>query len=136
MPEIEEELLDMAARGCTLRKIREHIGFGEWKFTNYREKYPIFNQQLTRARESGADEQLDSIVEMVDLELDPNVARVKIDALKWKLSRGFPHKFGDRIDLNINQKIDLAGVLEAAERRVSPLLVNGDTEDPDDDSNL
>jgi hypothetical protein len=59
-----------------------------------------FSKQYTRAREMGADELFESLVEIVDeTKEDPTVfqwARLKTDTLKWYLSKVAPRRFSDR----------------------------------------
>lgn len=51
----------------------------------------------TRAREASADYLADEIVYIADNELDPQVARVRIDARKWVAAKMKPKKYGDKV---------------------------------------
>ena len=50
-----------------------------------------------RAREASADYLADEIVHISDTELDPQVARVRIDARKWVAAKMKPKKYGEKI---------------------------------------
>ena len=54
-------------------------------------------QSYMRAREQSADYMADEIIYISDTELDPQVARVRIDARKWVAAKMKPKKYGDRI---------------------------------------
>ena len=64
--------------------------------------------QLRRdAREEQADFHADEIIEIADTEPDPNKARVRIDARKWKAAKMQPKKYGDKIDLNHSGAVEM-----------------------------
>ena len=61
------------------------------------EKMPEFAQKYARARERQQDRESDHIIEIADTEPDPNRARVRIDARKWRASKLAPKRFGERV---------------------------------------
>ena len=67
-------------------------------------QYPEFSDMYTRAREVQADVLADEILEIADSDLDPNRARVMIDARKWLAGKLRPKKYGDRVELD--HKVD------------------------------
>lgn len=67
-------------------------------------QYPEFSAQYARAREVQADMLADEIIEIADSDLDPNRARVMIDARKWLAGKLRPKKYGDRVELD--HKVD------------------------------
>ena len=67
-------------------------------------QYPEFSQRYARAREVQADVLADEILEIADSDLDPNRARVMIDARKWLAGKLRPKKYGDRVELD--HKVD------------------------------
>jgi hypothetical protein len=58
-----------------------------------------FAAQYARAREEQADYYADEIIEIADTAEDANLARLRIDARKWKASKLRPKKYGEKIDL-------------------------------------
>lgn len=65
-----------------------------------------FSAQYTRAREEQADFYADEIIDIADTAKDANLARLQIDARKWKASKLQPKKYGDKIDLNHSGAIE------------------------------
>ncbi len=58
-----------------------------------------FADKYARAREDQADYHAEEIVDIADTETDPNIARVRIDARKWKASKLKPKVYGEKLDL-------------------------------------
>ena len=63
-------------------------------------QYQEFSDMYARAREVQADVLADEILEIADSDLDPNRARVMIDARKWLAGKLRPKKYGDRVELD------------------------------------
>jgi hypothetical protein len=65
------------------------------------QRHREFSEMYAHARESRADaraDKIDAICEQVERgELDPNSARVIIDALKWQAGKEKPRTYGDKI---------------------------------------
>lgn len=57
------------------------------------------------------------LIEIADTEEDPQKARNRIDTRKWFAAKARPDKYGDRIDLNISQVVDIKDALTAAKLR-------------------
>lgn len=62
-----------------------------------------FAKDYARAREDQAEADADAISDIasrvVSGELDPQAARVAIDAYKWTAGKRLPKKYGDKLDL-------------------------------------
>jgi hypothetical protein len=65
---------------------------------------PDFASHYARAREEQADADADAITDLTHKviagDLDPQAARVAIDALKWAAGKRAPKKYGDKLELN------------------------------------
>lgn len=98
--EIAQLVLDRIANGESVREIctddampsREAVR--EW-----RHKYPDFNKGYLEAKRICAEEYFDDIEYLIKsagdrMELEKN--RYLVDAIKWKLSKMFPKKYGDK----------------------------------------
>jgi len=63
-----------------------------------------FSEKYARARSTRADTRSDRIDDycrsVLDGELEPNAAKVIIDAEKWQAGREAPRRYGDKLDLN------------------------------------
>lgn len=64
------------------------------------DEHPEFAEKYARARELQQDREADNIVVIADDAKDANLARLQIDARKWRASKLAPKKYGDRLDLN------------------------------------
>ena len=63
------------------------------------------------------------IINIADSEDDPKRARNRIDARKWYASKMNPKKYGDKINVEVQHFVDIAGALsEARQRVVGPAL--------------
>ena len=77
------------------------------------ERDPDFERLYERAREFQAETFADRIADIAEQALrgdvDPQAARVAIDAQKWIVSKLLPKKYGDRtqVDVNVNKKMTL-----------------------------
>ena len=70
---------------------------------------PEFSEQYARAKDESAHAHSERILEVVDRvlseDVNPNAARVAIDAVKWTASRLLPKRYGDRLDANLTGDI-------------------------------
>lgn len=80
-----------------------------------------FSGQYAQAREEQADFYADEIVSIADEAKDANLARVRIDARKWKASKLDPKRYGDKLDLNHSGSVSMLSE-EQLESRVAQLL--------------
>lgn len=79
------------------------------------ERHEAFRQQYARAREGMADADADSVSDIgrrvLTGEIDPQAARVAMDALKWSAGKRNAKKYGDKIqaehsgELTITRKV-------------------------------
>lgn len=67
---------------------------------NWLREYPEFRKRYDVARDIQQDRQADKCVEIADLATDANLARIQIDARKWRAAKLRPNKYGDKIDVN------------------------------------
>lgn len=87
-------------------------------FYAYLSKNPSAENDYMRAQAAVAELMAEEIVDISDTENDSARARNRIDARKWYASKTKPQKFGERIDLNINQVVDIGAALTEARSRV------------------
>ena len=64
------------------------------------EKYKSFLDRYTRAKADQAENMFERITEITEMvktkEIDPNAARVMIDAIKWQAGKLKPNKYSDK----------------------------------------
>jgi hypothetical protein len=87
-------------------------------------------QAYARAQELSADILADEVIEAADSDVDPGKARNQMTARQWVASKRNSKKYGDRIDLNVTQTLDISGtLLEARQRMLRPMRDQLDIED-------
>ncbi|ASN73038.1 hypothetical protein R2B_p001 [Ralstonia phage DU_RP_II] len=74
--------------------------------------------RFTRAMEMRAELLVDELVTIADSDEDPQRVRNRLDVRKWVASKLLPKKYGERIDLNVTQTIDIGEALREAKARI------------------
>lgn len=98
--EIAEAICEAIAQGAALYRLCEREDMpAERTVYQWLEAREDFAQRYARARARQQDREVDHIVEIADTEEDPQKARVRIDARKWRASKLAPKKYGDRVEL-------------------------------------
>jgi hypothetical protein len=118
-----ESVLNLIMEGRSLRKACDSIGVSLHNF-QYRLRSGGNEQMLhyTRALELRADVLGDDVIDIADNpEIDPNRARNQITARQWNAAKTSPKKFGERIDLNVSQSLDITAILTDARQRLRPV---------------
>ena len=106
---------------CSLRKSLELHAVSAKSFHELLSTDPSLETKYMHAQAAIAETIAEEIIEIADLETDAQRARNRIDTRRWYAGKIKPHKFGDRIDLNINQTIDIGSALLEAKKRLLPL---------------
>ena len=92
-----------------------------------------FFASYARAREMGADHEFDKLEEierdLKNKKIDPHVARVLLDSIKWRLAKKMPRLYGDR------QHVEHSGEVKTTPKDFAPewvveLLTGKGTEAP------
>lgn len=117
----KEMAIQLAAEGKTLKQIRAAIGVEQRAFWTYRCEDIPFEQKFSRARSEGLEELADDLVTVADEYHDVQRGRLKSENVRWLLSKRKAHIYGDRIDLNVNQTVDIGGALRDARARAIPM---------------
>lgn len=103
-PEMESEIFDRMMSGDAITDIlgidRDDWLPSERTFYKRLAEDEDFAQNYTRAREVQAHREADEIRSIADSASaeDYNVARLRIDARKWRAAKMAPKKYGDKID--------------------------------------
>jgi len=84
--------------------------------------YPLLAEMYSRAQDARADLFADEIIHIADNEVDHNKARNRINARMWTTAKMKPSVYGDRLDLNVNQNIDIRGALDEAKNRIRDII--------------
>ena len=101
---LAERICDGVTQGKSLRTIAESKDMpAVSNIFTWMAKHPTFQDRYVRARDTRAHarfERMDQVIqEARDGKIDPHVARLEIDTLKWMCARENVKKYGDRIEL-------------------------------------
>lgn len=116
----KKKAIQMAAEGRTLKSIREELNINNFAFYEFRLANPSFSNELARARQEGLEELGDSLLSIPVEEQDVQRARIRSENIRWLLSKRKPETYGDRLDLNVNQTVDIGTALAEAKKRALP----------------
>ncbi len=114
--QIIERMLIEIASGKSLTTVCETIlPISLWTMYQWIRADVKLAQEYARACEDRADQKNDRVSEIIDKveqgELDPNAARVMIDAIKWQACHERPKKYGDRIGIEHSVDTNLADMM-------------------------
>lgn len=119
--EAQDYICQQIALGRSLVKICEEPDMPSYSTTmEWRASDAVFSDRYARAREDQADYHAEEIVDIADTETDPNVARVRIDARKWKASKLKPKVYGERIA--VDQDLTIRVSPEQRRARIEQLM--------------
>lgn len=118
---IQEYILEQLAIGRSLVSICKEPDTPSYVLVStWRNEDEEFFKKYMRARDDQADYIADEISDIADNATDANLARLQIDARKWKAGKLKPKVYGDRI--NIDADVNLTVSDEQVESRVAQLL--------------
>lgn len=136
-PEIAQEILERLAAGESLRAICRDVHMPSdmtvrrWVINDV----DGFASQYAQARDIGLDVIADEILEISDTPMEGvrtersadgtkevledmlGHRKLQVDARKWYLSKLAPKKYGDKQDINLTGKVDVAATILAARKR-------------------
>jgi hypothetical protein len=113
-------LSDISEGAKTINQAVKDAGISRDDLRSFRRDWPGAEVDWKQAKEERADSLADEIhATLNNSSLDPQYARVKIDALKWLASKFYPHFYNDKAQLDINVKtLDLTQIVNAAQVRL------------------
>lgn len=121
-PQQKAQAITLAFDGLSQLKIAQAIGCHPRTLADTADSDLIFRDSFARALDRGLDGLADSLIDMCDDEtIAAHVLRQKSDNIKWLLARRAAKRYGDRLDINVNQTVDIGGALIEARKR-APLL--------------
>lgn len=127
-PKSAKEVIDRMLDGIPLTSI----------LTRYKDRIAFFNAisdsnylltLYNNAQQFKAEMYAEEIVDIADTDVDPVRARNRIDARKWYASKIKPLKYGDRLDVNLTQTVDISSALTEARQRVRSIRDHTDIEE-------
>ena len=103
--------------GELLRAAVAKHGMTLHEFHSHRISSATLTELYEDAKRCRAELYAEEIVDIADNEPDPQKARVRTENRRWYASKILPKTYGDRIDLNLNQPVDVSAALAAARAR-------------------
>lgn len=111
--------LNAAYNGLPWEEIAEAAGCSYRELWTRRREDALFDQALADARDAGLELRADSLYTLgEDPETDINRARLLSDNIKWLLARRKRKDYGDRVDVDVRQVVDISLALTEARRRI------------------
>jgi len=88
---------------------------------------PDFAANYTRAREDMADHDADKIADVAEAvaagKMDPQAARVAIDAYKWSAGKRRPKRYGDKLEIEQTASVAVTHTLDVSNLSLEELDV-------------
>ena len=109
-------LLNDIGNGSSITKAVQNAGIGLETFYSYLHASPEREKEYARTLDFRRTYKFESIQDIAEAATprDAHVARVRIDAIKWQLSKEEPRKYGDKpAEINVNTQVNVAVVSEA-----------------------
>jgi hypothetical protein len=109
-------LLNDIANGSSVTKAVHHADLCLDTFYKDLKASPARSEEYAHALKIRRTHKFESIQDIAEAATprDAHVARVRIDAIKWQLSKEEPRKYGDKpAEINVNTQVNVAVVSEA-----------------------
>lgn len=120
-----EKVLDLVESGCPLKKSLKIAGLARATFNRALTSVREFNERYHLAKELNADILVDEALAIADSNIDPQVARNRIQIRQWIASKHKPKTYGERIDVNLARQVSIVDAQAEARARLlnAPLPV-------------
>ena len=94
--------------GKSLRKICDAEGMpNRDTIHDWLSKNQVFSDQYAQACKLRRENKFEELEDIASNEPDVQRARLKVDVIKWQLSKEEPKKYGDKVDVNANHSGEL-----------------------------
>lgn len=103
-----------------LKQIQAALGISHFQFFVIRGIDAEFNTMFQRARSTGHETLAEEMDTIPDEYADVQRARLKCEQRRWWLSKVSPARYGDKLDLTVNERPDLNTAIQAARERALP----------------
>lgn len=113
-------VIELVLDGKPLKAAAKECGIDVFKFNRMLAKDKAAALAYARAVEIRADILADEALEIADREDDAAKARNQIQVRQWLASKLYAKRYGDRIDLNVTQTLDIGSTLAEARARLLP----------------
>lgn len=116
--EEEEAVLGVLLEGKTMKHAARELLMSYNVLAKHACNNASFRTRVANARAEGAHARVDALDDIAaDKEMNPHRARLLSENIKWTAARLNPKAYGDRMDVNVNQTIDIGANLAEARGR-------------------
>lgn len=120
-PELVERICALLEEGNPLAKACPEVGITTRSFLRYCDNDDAVAQEYRlalAARAEWFDAERDRIRLTATDKDSAAAARVQLDCLAWSQQRMAPTRYGDRVSMEVDHKIDLSSVIDRGRQRV------------------
>jgi hypothetical protein len=117
----KQQLIDIALAGGTRQEMREALGISRDTLWTIVSEDTEFADKLSRARREGMEERADGLYNVHNEIEDPRKADVYSRNTQFLLKTRARDVYGDKVDVNISQAIDITPTLDARRRFALPV---------------
>lgn len=114
-----ERILEQITLGNSLKRSLERERCTLTQFHRYRDADPIRMAAHWRAKVAGAESLVEEIVEIADGKDDPQTAKNRIEVRRWIASKLISQVYGDKLQLDVSERIDPAALRAEALSRLA-----------------
>ena len=115
------QVIGLILDGLSLRDALKKVGVKPFDFAETMRQDKAHAMAYARAVEIKADLMANEIVALADGDNDPAKVRNQMQARQWLASKLYAKRYGERIDLNVQQTIDVSSTLAEARARLLPI---------------
>lgn len=116
----KEQALILAEQGLPAEKICAELQIGLRMLNSWRDD-PIFDKRFRIARDSGLELYADRLMTIAADEPDVMRARLHSENWRWMLARRLRSQYGDSIDVNVTERVEVGSILSEARARLRPM---------------
>lgn len=126
LKQLTNEQIDFACEHILKRQhydlLPAKLGFtSKVEFMKFCKANPQIEQLFEESRLESCKYLIDDALFVHD-EYDAKAARVKLEAIRHRLSSIDPARYGNKIDLNVNQNVSIRSAIESSKDRVAELM--------------
>lgn len=116
-----DRVIERVLEGAPLREAISAAGVNVTTFNKWLQADKESATNYVRATEIRADLLADEALHLADGDGDPSKVRNQLQVRQWLASKLNSKRYGDRIDLNVTQTIDISSTLAEARSRLIPV---------------
>ena len=113
-----DKIIELVLDGKPLKEAVKSHGIDVYSFGRLLQKDKAAAMAYARAVEIRADILADEVVHLADGDGDPAKVRNQMQARQWLASKLYAKRYGDRIELNVTQTLDISSTLAEARARI------------------